>query len=253
MPLALTLAEVVNVGLERLRKSIRVSMPGRIVDFDAAEQTATVKPLLYDVTESEDGTEGSVSVDVIHRVPIHVAGGGGYASTFPIAKDDECLIVFGDRSLDNWFAKGGDQDPVDRRRHDLSDAIAIVGIRSNPSKLTDYDTSRAVVGNKGPRIAFDGTNVHLGVGHGEDGSDFVAMAAKVKSEISALRDTVNSFVSTYNSHMHDMTKFAGNGIAATTTWAAAPGDFKTPTGTPIGNAQSPAAVQDVKSSCVKLK
>lgn len=69
----------------------------------------------------------------------------------------------------------------------------------------------------------------------EDLSDdqLVAIAKLVKSEISALRDTVNALVTVFNAHTHP----SGMG----------------PTGTPASSASAPAAVGDVKCENVRVK
>lgn len=55
--------------------------------------------------------------------------------TFPIKKDDECLVIFSDLSIDNWWESGNVQNPVEQRRHDLSDGMAIFGLK-NQKKLS---------------------------------------------------------------------------------------------------------------------
>jgi hypothetical protein len=42
-----------------------------------------------------------------------------------------------------WFQSGGQQSPIDGRRHALSDAIAIFGIRSQPRRIANYSTTSA--------------------------------------------------------------------------------------------------------------
>jgi hypothetical protein len=63
---------------------------------------------------------------------------GGYAITLPVKKGDECLLVFADMCIDGWWQSGGIQDQIETRRHDLSDAIAIMGVTSQPKKLDGY-------------------------------------------------------------------------------------------------------------------
>ena len=162
-----TLSEVINAAVAAGGARLRVSMPGRIESFDAAKQLAVVKPLLKNTFDAEDGTPTVETIPVIHDVPVQFPGGGGFASTWPVSAGDPCLLVFSDRSLDRWISNGGDVDPQTVGRHELSDAVAILGVRSSPGALADFDASRAVVGNKGPRVAFDGSTVHVGVGNGE--------------------------------------------------------------------------------------
>ena len=63
-------------------------------------------------------------------------GGGGFALTFPVAAGDECLVVFASRCIDAWWQSGGVGEPMEPRMHDLSDGFALVGVRSQPHRLS---------------------------------------------------------------------------------------------------------------------
>lgn len=100
-------------------------------------------------------------------------------------------------------------------------------------------------GNSDSDQTFKLTDNGLEIGVGP--TDYMALASLVKGEISALRDTVNTFItSTYNSHTHQVVgiQTAGSPVAHTQT-APVPTLVPTQTGT------APAAVKDVKSSFVK--
>ena len=92
--------------------------------------------------------------------------------TFPLTQGMECVLLFNDRELETWFINGGSNIQAYPRMHDLTDAIAIVGIRSLPQMiqiLTDclhlfYGQSdlqikaqQAVLTS--PQIDLNGTNV----------------------------------------------------------------------------------------------
>ena len=55
--------------------------------------------------------------------------------TFPLTQDMECVLLFNDRELETWFINGGSNIQAYPRMHDLTDAIAIVGIRSLPQMI----------------------------------------------------------------------------------------------------------------------
>lgn len=55
--------------------------------------------------------------------------------TFPLTKGMECVLLFNDRELESWFINGGNNPQAYPRMHDLTDAIAIVGIRSLPNMI----------------------------------------------------------------------------------------------------------------------
>lgn len=55
--------------------------------------------------------------------------------TFPLTHGMECVLLFNDRELETWFINGGSNIQAYPRMHDLTDAIAIVGIRSLPMMI----------------------------------------------------------------------------------------------------------------------
>lgn len=87
------------------------------------------------------------SYTVIAEAPVICLGGGSGALTFPIKSGDECLVLFNDRDLDNWFTGGTGSPNATARLHSYSDAIILVGLRSIPNILLNYDTTRVVLRN----------------------------------------------------------------------------------------------------------
>jgi hypothetical protein len=65
--------------------------------------------------------------------PVFILQGGGSYLSMPIDSGDNCLVLFNDRCIDDWYVSGQITAPDDTRVHSLADGIAIVGI--NP--LTD--------------------------------------------------------------------------------------------------------------------
>lgn len=80
--------------------------------------------------------------------------------TYPIKKGDECVLLFSDRELETWFINGqtnGDKYP---RMHDLTDAIAIVGIRSLPKMIQILaDCLNLFYGNSNIALSEDHINI----------------------------------------------------------------------------------------------
>lgn len=56
--------------------------------------------------------------------------------TYPIKKGDECILLFSDREIESWFINGEVNTEGYPRLHDLTDAIAVVGLRSLPNMIT---------------------------------------------------------------------------------------------------------------------
>lgn len=158
-------------------------MPGKIQSYDATNQKAVVIPQLH-----RKLADGRIErVPVLNDVPVIWPRSGGAFMTFPVSAGDGCLLVFCERSLDEWKANGGEVVPQDPRAHALSDAVAIMGfspfngpsnggsdvllqmggssVRLSGSKITLSASEVEINGN----LAINGGSVeHNGVNIGDD-------------------------------------------------------------------------------------
>lgn len=112
--------------------------------------TVSVQIAFLQVTSAKpDGTYTYAPYTEIKEVPVMFPSGGGCIMTFPIAVGDECVVFFNDRQLDNWHINGAGPlgadaaPPTVPRLHDFSDAIAFVGLRSNPNAIATPSTTAA--------------------------------------------------------------------------------------------------------------
>lgn len=55
--------------------------------------------------------------------------------THEIKPGDECILLFADREIESWFINGDINPIAHTRMHDLTDAIALFGIRSMPKMI----------------------------------------------------------------------------------------------------------------------
>jgi Phage protein Gp138 N-terminal domain/GpV Apex motif len=143
-----TLDVTLEAAKRDLLKNLNCVKVGVIQSFDPGDAThaptATVLIAQLQVTSIEpDGTRTTSPYSPIEKVPVFFPSGGGLTLTFPVAAGDECLLVFNDRELDNWLEVGAGQPPTTPRLHDLTDAICLVGLRSNPRPLANISTTSA--------------------------------------------------------------------------------------------------------------
>lgn len=137
-----TLASNIKQGIDSRLKDLHTSIPGIIESFDAEKQLASVQPALKRIFITQDGEKEILTpsdLPILINVPIVFPRGGGFSLTFPVKKGDECLLVFCERSIDNWHRTGGVQVPGAKRFHSLSDATAFVGLSSLVNKIPNYD------------------------------------------------------------------------------------------------------------------
>lgn len=193
-----SLADVIRAFVREGAADLHVSIPAKVVRVELDKGLVDAQPLVKEVLEGQ-----AVSVPVIPNVPIVWPGAGGFRLTFPIVAGDVVLLVFADRSLDLWLSKGGEVDPQDPRRHALSDAIAIPGLRSFNAPWAGADAGWVTLG--------------------KDGGPFqpAALGQDVRDELDDLRTK-------FASHTHPVTvtvdpsTHAGGGVAAATSAALAP-------------------------------
>lgn len=115
---------------------------GIIQSFDASNQTATIQLALKKVMEiKEDGSRVLQERPIILECPVVILFGASTYMTFPIAEGDECLVLFNDREIDNWFNNGGVHTPSTPRSHNIADAFALVGVRSLQDSIQGYLTN----------------------------------------------------------------------------------------------------------------
>jgi len=56
--------------------------------------------------------------------------------------------VFNDMCIDAWWQSGGEQTQIEIRRHDLSDAVAFLGIASVPRAVMGYSINSVMLRNE---------------------------------------------------------------------------------------------------------
>ncbi len=186
-----TFTDVLRLAVGQRLRDLHVSMPGRVESYDAATQEASVQPLIK--VALSDGK--SATLPVINGVPVIWPRGGGAILSFPIQPGDTVLLVFGERSLDEWLQQGGEVAPADPRSHDLSDAVAIPGLYpfSEPGEASDRDVLLRFKGSE-LRLGADG-KVSLDSGASflrlnRDGSVALGGADELVGIVDALLDQV---------------------------------------------------------------
>ncbi len=126
-----SLPELLRAAVQDELSEFFVALPGKVEKFDVSTGVpkADVKPLLKRAYINQDGTEGIDDLAIVTNVPVIMPRGGGFFMSFPLQPGDIVLLVFMDRSIDEFMFSGGSSpiDPVDFREHDISDAVAIPG------------------------------------------------------------------------------------------------------------------------------
>lgn len=143
----ITLPELIKQAVENRVSQVHTSIPGRVESYDASKRKASIKPLVK--RRYRDGRVDDMPV--VANVPVVFPEGGGARITFPVSRGDTGLLVFAERSIDVWLSRGGDVDPNDFRKHDISDGVFIPGLHPFNS-APSADASSVVIEFGGAKI-----------------------------------------------------------------------------------------------------
>lgn len=162
--------EVFLAALEGFEAGLWTALPGIVQSYDATKNTVVVQPSIKARVMGKDDTTPPlpgaildkapwwwVPLPVLVDVPVVFQGGGGYSMSFPIAANDEALVVFSSKCIDGWWQSGGVQIQNELRMHDLSDGFAFIGPRSVPRVLNPN------VDLTGPQLRKDDGTVVVGI------------------------------------------------------------------------------------------
>lgn len=187
-----TLARVIQEMLKGAMYGLRVSAPCRVKGIASKDPMQVDVELGYLATFSDGDT---LDAPVINSVPVcwPTGNGGKAAIRFPLAKGDTGLLVFNDRSLDQWMKSDGrPTNPKDGRSHDLSDAVFIPGLPTDSGKLapTPYDNEVMLLNNDKMKVVLhpDG-KVEITGGPAE----LIAVLSDTLANVSALANALVTF------------------------------------------------------------
>lgn len=137
--------ELYRTVIESLLTRVWTAMPCKILAFYPSDMTVDCQPSFNGQFTAPDGSTIELQMPVLPKVPVQFPGGGGCSLTFNPVAGDECLVVFASRCIDAWWTQGfmdpnksnalglpfnPSNTPPEIRRHNLSDGIALLGVRN---------------------------------------------------------------------------------------------------------------------------
>lgn len=145
--LTTVLKSVINkVGLEL--NCVRVGIIQSFNDEDLTAQVLITNKRTLGI--NQDGTQATRDYAVITAKICYCCP----FITYPIEPGEECVLLFNDRELESWFLTGEVQPEAYQRMHDLTDCIAIVGLRSLARMITiAADTLHLFYGNNSIKLS----------------------------------------------------------------------------------------------------
>ena len=116
------LKQSVRSGLE----NVHTAIPGEVVEFDAAEAKARIRPLVRRKLANGD----IQPLADVYEVPVLYPSSGDSVVSWPLLVGDSGILIFAERNIDAWLQRGGVQDPPSKRRFDLTDGMFVPGLWS---------------------------------------------------------------------------------------------------------------------------
>lgn len=132
------LTETLQAWFGNFAKSFHAIKIGRITGVDYTNQTVNVQVLHKMKDNSDPRVQKLRDYPPLQQVPFIVLGGGNGHLTFPIKVGDNCLLLFCDYEIDRWWDTGEPLPATYERRHNISDAFALVGVHSMADLIQGY-------------------------------------------------------------------------------------------------------------------
>lgn len=152
---------------------------------------------------------------VLVDCPYFVLSGGGAYIDLPVSPGDFCLVLFNDRNIDEWWSTANVKEPQDRRKHNLSDGIALVGIMPETTPLAKDGTFVRVLGTSGPgneERALKGekfnTDLNSFLTTVIAGTTTVGSSAQNAAALTAINAAANNFLGTLATHLSTEVKIS---------------------------------------------
>jgi Phage protein Gp138 N-terminal domain len=192
--LAATPEEIARVAATEALVDVHTTLPGIVVSFDRTTQTAKVQPAIKRLWRDGGWRALPECVDC----PVQFPRYGNFVITGPVSPSDEGVLHFSERSIDNWWARGGVQEQCEMRMHDLSDGFFSPGYSSKgrvPANIaTDAIEIRTLDGSTVMRVAAG-----------------MVTAGDVAAAVAAVRaDLMNVILAALKTHTHVVTGVTGS-------------------------------------------
>lgn len=173
--------------------NLRCCIPGVVQSYNPTNNTAEIQPAIREKIFLENGEARYVDLPLLINVPVAFPSSSSVFIKFPIKQGDEVLVLFSDLSIDNFWEKGKVQNPIESRRHDLSDGIAIPCRLSLQKKYRiNFQDGIHINSDDGPIRVWATGDIELVTGESDTSVDDLV------SRIVQLEEKVNSLMAQNN-------------------------------------------------------
>jgi len=125
-----SLSEVIGAHIMAANANQHTSIPAKVLTYNPVNQTVDVKVAI----NTKLSNDVVVERGAIRGVPVQFGGTTRTLMSFPIVAGDTGMLVFQERSIDEWTTQPPNADASgsvhanDRRMHDYNDCVFVPGI-----------------------------------------------------------------------------------------------------------------------------
>ena len=149
---------ILNLLKQDIFATINCVRIGKIYRFYPETQTADIQL----VDKAQTSTK-LLDFPLLLNVPCFVIGNSNIYISCPIQEGDFCVLLFNDRDITNWYIQEDISAPATFRKHNISDGLAIVGIRNSLTAIKDFNNENIVLKNKDGSVSLSTSgNVSIG-------------------------------------------------------------------------------------------
>ena len=203
------LAQLLISAMDSRLNDLHTAIPCKVESYDATTQTASVVPQIKNPIKTEDGEVRYEEFPVLPNLPVAFPRSTAFYLQFPLAKGDFGLVIFSERSIDEWRESGDITEPSNLKKHPLQGAIFLPMGYPDVAALTDGDGTNMALGRDGGanikitptdsinvtaqnKVVINGTNnIEL---NGND--EALALATEVQAGLELIRDRLDDHVHT---------------------------------------------------------
>lgn len=141
-------AAIVEAVRSEVGKLFNVEI-GRVVSYDAATQKAKIQPVIRRYFQ-KDGQAVAQKIPQLVSVPVQFPVLGDFVVVGPLKPGNTGILLFTDRSIEEWKNQGGgDVTPQARRKNSPTDAVFVPGLSPFNAAIQQASATDLVIGEDG--------------------------------------------------------------------------------------------------------
>lgn len=175
---------------DAVKYEINTAIPASIVSYDEDARTATVKVHYSDHYESEGTEPNREDWPPLPDCPVLWPRSGKFIFTWPLSKGDPVMLVFSQRSLQEWSASDGKTDIGSflLSTHNPSDAVVMPGLSPSGNKIGETTEIKITSSNE---VQIKAEKFRFG---SFDAAKALAVAEKTNAELNTLKGKINEII-----------------------------------------------------------